>query len=705
MGLWRESKRVLAVLLVSGLLVGCTFSPPPSTPQPSKAGAPLSVAGDPEPTTGPAQPAGPEGGRYTTQAVTVDVPKGAVPDGRQFHVSIGAPIGEFAGVVTREAFGAPVSIEHDIDLLAPVLISWDVTALSSVQRASMMLVRWDEPLGVWTPSDEPITLTGNTASTQVRQFSIVDWISSGAAVITQAVGQAAGKRADAPICSNATLPTWVGDVVRPDADQPAMPIRTCVEPDKNEVLTVRVANNRPYTQTLDLHDGAKYAWTWAGEPDYTVAGIIRDGVNGVLSTSTSLVMAPTRSTAVGLSQPASAGSVRLTLGAHPTIATVTEDLIVMILEDGLGLDNVQGFDSKALNAFVQTVYSCGGKEVLKSRDIISADLVVKVIETIKTCAGPDQINPALDAALKAAKSQGGDTAAAAVKTNRLLKETTRILSLYLTTADIASYTAELASSAALGDTKLTVYGTGTPPSLGSWTPTCTDADADSTALYKNLAQQESYFTHQSQELADLPSWKPDALKAVQPIQKCSATQMEAIAENVETTWADTKAAAVVATAVRDLAPQPPGIILSGRGIGKYQFGAREADVLKLLTGALGEPKIQGQVGGCEEASFGYQNYVDFGSLTVRFAAQDNSAASPRTMQSWEVRASKAPTGSVKLDPKIPFGLTLAQIQAKYPGSSGLENVGAVSAEGVLLIPAEKPGAEVTVHAGGLDWCI
>lgn len=150
MGRWGESRPVLAVLLVSGLLVGCTFSPPPSTPQPSQAApasAPLSVARDPEPTTGSAQPAGPDGGRYSTPAVTVDVPKGAVPDGRQFHVSIGAPIGEVAGVATRETFGAPVAIEHDIDLLAPVRISWDVTALSSVQRASMMLARWDESLG------------------------------------------------------------------------------------------------------------------------------------------------------------------------------------------------------------------------------------------------------------------------------------------------------------------------------------------------------------------------------------------------------------------------------------------------------------------------------------------------------------------------------------------------------------------------------
>lgn len=146
-------------------------------------------------------------------------------------------------------------------------------------------------------------------------------------------------------------------------------------------------------------------------------------------------------------------------------------------------------------------------------------------------------------------------------------------------------------------------------------------------------------------------------------------------------------------------------VVSGHGIGPFTFGANEKDVIDYLTTALGKPKIEGGVGGCEEAGFGYQNYATFGDLRVRFAAADNSSSSPRTLQSWDARMASATQGGLTLASEIPFGLSLEQLKAKYPGNGGLENMGAWSAGDVLLIPHEELTGKELIHAGGLDWCI
>lgn len=320
---------------------------------------------------GTAQPVGPGGAKLQFPGVTIEIPAGAVPDARTFNVAAGAALGVVTRGSSHETFGVPIQVEHPTALSKPVRVSWDVSQLTTEQRASLILVRWDPALGVWEATAEKPTFDGDTLAVDIAEFSIRDWVSGGAASVGQTVGQWSGKRAEAPTCSTKALPGWVTKIVRPDEDQPAMPIRTCAEPDKNGVLTVRVANNRPYTQALELARGGEYAWTWAGEQDYTAAGAIRDTVNDVLSTEKTLVMAPARAIAVGLARPTTAGSVQLTMTAQPTVVTVAADILVLVLESVLGLDNVKGFDSEVLNTLAQTIYDCGGKSVLKSRDVVT----------------------------------------------------------------------------------------------------------------------------------------------------------------------------------------------------------------------------------------------------------------------------------------------------------------------------------------------
>lgn len=533
----------MALLLALGA-VGCTGA----LPKESTSSVELSGAGDPIPRIDRSQSVGPEGARVDA-VVTVDVPTGVVPAGQRFTVGVGQPIGQVSG--SREEFGAPVQVEHAVDLLAPVRISWDVSHLSPEQRASLLLVRWDPELGVWRVANEKAVLMGTTLSAEVTQFSFVNWVSGGAASISQTVGQWTGKRADAPSCSGAALPAWVTNVVRPDAEQPAMPIRTCAEPDNNDVLTVRVANNRPYTQVLDLTQGDRYAWTWAGEADYTPAGIIRDATNGLMSGDKTLVMAPARATAVGLARPATPGQVRLTMTARPEVATVATDILVYLLENGLGVDNVGGFDSEALNTFVQSVYDCGGKQVLKSRDLVGGDTFQKVLETVKSCVDSDGVRTAIEDVLRTQVAKGGDAAAQAMRTNRILHEAMGKLGLYLTVSDFSSYVAELSSAGQIGDVTVNVFGTGQVQTLGSWKPSCKSADADSTALYRNLALQDA-FKDTGKEYWQFPSWQSSSVTAAQPLAACNAAHIEAVAGNVEATWADKKAAAVVAQSIRAL---------------------------------------------------------------------------------------------------------------------------------------------------------
>jgi len=146
------------------------------------------------------------------------------------------------------------------------------------------------------------------------------------------------------------------------------------------------------------------------------------------------------------------------------------------------------------------------------------------------------------------------------------------------------------------------------------------------------------------------------------------------------------------------------IVASNKGVGAFKFGAAESAVLAGLTPALGKPKTRTSAGGCEGAGGSYNLYATFGSLELRFAAKDLKASSPRVLASWTIRTTKASDGKIALASNVPFGLTLAQLQAKYPGGGGLEHMGAWAANGYVIIPPETAGQPTLITAGDLDWC-
>ena len=542
---------LVSVLVALALIAtGCTGAPPPVEPSPERVRVAYSAGGDPIPVVPKRQVVGSQGARIEGAAV-VEVPAGAVPDGREVEVGVGDALGAIDGL-TQEVFGAPVLVVHDVDLEKPIRVRWNIGNLTEEQRSTILLVRWNDEVGMWQVPGQAASIEGDTLVADLQQFSFWTWVSGGAATVSQVSGEVFGKRTSAPTCSSGSLPGWVRNVVRPDEDQSGMPIRTCVEPDKNDVLTVRVANNRPYTQSLDLVNGDRYAWAWAGEEDFTVAGIIRGYLNRALSDDNSLAMAPAKATAVGLGRPDEMGEVQLTLQADPTMKTVAADILIAVLGSVLDLDNVGGFDSDMVNAFVQTIYDCGGSEVLKSREGVGLDTFGKAFETVKTCGTSTEVHRAIQQVLLQRSDGTREGLGRALGTNRALQSALGKLGIYLKVADFSSYTSELASSSMIGKVQVTVFGTGRPQMLGEWKPDCRNADSDSGVLFKNLALQD-VFKDTSKEYWKFSEWEPSAKKAVQPLNACKPDHIEAVAANVEKTWGDKKAAAVVALKIRALA--------------------------------------------------------------------------------------------------------------------------------------------------------
>ncbi len=534
----------LGLLIASLLVSACSGARPIPDGKAS-----FSEVGDPIPEISKSYEVGSKG-KTVDKPVRVEVPKGAVPEGHKITLGVGSPLGG-RDDSKFEQFGSPVEVKHDAELEKPIKVSWDVSHLTDEQRSSLLLVRWNPDLRVWDVARENGTVQGEEFVAEVSEFSIIDWVSGGAATTTQVVGQWMGKRASAPKCKNQPTPNWVTKVVRPDEDEAAIPIRTCAEPDKDDVLTLRVANNRPYTQFLRVAQGEDYVWKWAGEQDYTVAGIIRESANEWLSDGKTLVMAPTRETAVGVGRPKKAGAVAVNIEAQPNASGIGVDVLVYVLGTVLNLDSVGGFDSKTLNTLVQTIYDCGGKKLLQSRDVTGSGVLGKALDVMKSCAKSDAVRSALKNTLRAQIAKGGESASKAIKTKRAIHQALGKLSLYISVMDFASYSAELTSSGAIGSAKISVFGRGTPPAVGEWSASCAAVKEDADKLYRNLLLQDEFAENRSR-LGSLPSWKPSTTKAVKPLRKCSTAHIQAVAQDIEKTEGDAQANRILASSVRSL---------------------------------------------------------------------------------------------------------------------------------------------------------
>jgi hypothetical protein len=681
--------QVTAALVALTLLSACTSSSI-ATPQAlsnKSWGQQEPKPGDAFPTTHPIDSGG---GDVRNDFVTVTLPSGAVPSGATATVKLGTPLGRTDGPYAKESWGAPVRIDHTAPLAKPATLTWNVSSLTVQQRATAILVRWDDARGVWAPTQEALTLTGHSLVTHVSQFSVIDIISNGAADISQTFGEWTGKRAQAPTCSGKPLPAWVKAVVRPDEDLAAA-IRTCVEPDaKAGVLTVRVANNRSFAQRITLTpEGAHWPWVWNGETDYSPVGSVWEVAHAALDSMSKAVIPPTKTMAFGVARPTAPGQVVITMTAQSDVTTIFADAVALTI-DNL---SVGGFDSPVLNAFVQALYECGGKSLLKSRPKNAKDAAVLAMDTAKGCVsavmgtGSSELSYAVmnafENTLRAEIAKGGTAAEKAIQAGRLTHEISARL-WYLKLFDVVEYVSNQLADAFVGLTTLTLRLVGNPQVLGAWAPTCTDAAKDSNLLYRNLALQDQ-FADPRKELWKFPSWASAATTVVQPLTKCSATHQQAVAKDVDTTWGDKKAAAVVSKAIRDLASASGPTSVS---VGFDHWGPVKLGMTERQVAAVFNSRVVDDGGGASPTCFMYRLAAPRDSVLFLVEASDGPGAQAFFVGGWGQVKGVYP----RTDAGVGIGDKEAKVKAAYSGRT----------INVTPAPYDPQGHSVKVMAGPHD---
>jgi len=157
-------------------------------------------------------------------------------------------------------------------------------------------------------------------------------------------------------------------------------------------------------------------------------------------------------------------------------------------------------------------------------------------------------------------------------------------------------------------------------------------------------------------------------------------------------------------------PVQTGVMLFPEGIGTFEFGAPEADVLQYLAEALGDDYLtEGGPGVCGGAAGYYQMYAYFGEeLKVRFSSDDEAPEapeSPRYLQSWEFISEDPPAPPLILSAQIKWDITLEELMDQYPDGGGVwDSMGAWFMDDVAIFPPSAETSATVLYAGTVDWC-
>lgn len=519
-----------------------------------------------------------DGGDVAVGSVTVSVPPGSL-GGSTIDVKIGSDVGEASTPYSDMVLAQPVQVNHKMELSGPLTISWAVEGLTPDQATSATIVRWNEDQGVWETSPEAVTTDGAVFSAQVQQFSIVDILFGGQA--SQSLGELFGQRTGAPKCSG-SLPSWVRSTVDPDEGQPNAAILVCFEPDKrDEIVTVRVANNRSFSQIMTLTAGAQFAWTWAGEPTYDAAAAVWSAASLAVNNGQTILVSPGKQIAVGVARPATGADSYYAAEATVDWRSVTADLLTA----GISNLSIGGTENPALNALLQVMYECMGGRVLLSGAGLD---IANVVAVLTGCASEiddpsSDFGMAFEKASRKLIAKGGLSETAAIQANRSVKTLVRWAKI-LNVAQAFFYLSDQIANAAVGPLSWGVFGQASPQELGVWTPTCTNVMLDSTRLYQNIALQDQ-FADTSVEFQDFPGWSDAGKLAVQPLSACSPEYRDRFARDFPPTWVNAiPAAEVLADIILTPEINASRWIISSHGVGPIALGSVEPDILPLIEG-------------------------------------------------------------------------------------------------------------------------
>ncbi|GAA3654954.1 hypothetical protein [Microbacterium marinilacus] len=458
------------------------------------------------------------GDRWSAAHVSIDVPRDAVR-ANAANITVGDPLGEADSGIARELFGTPVRIETPTVLSQPASLSWDVSDLSSAAASAATAVRWDRDLRVWRPSPDPVSVEDGRLTVAATEPGIVSW----AAPVLQTIADAEDQDAAAPSCTDAALPSWAGAFADPDAARPESAIAACREAHRDDVLTVRTVNRDDTARVLTLDGDEAFDWVTRDSSLtafwQTAAGLVDD--------DGTVLLPPGAEVATGIDEAGRAS-------ARIDTRTAALDLL-SAFSAHVSFGEVS---DRHVSALVETLSGC----VAGPAPLADAASVTALGLTLTACA-QDLTDPDSDASGTLSENAGaGEESAADTQGERAVAAAIRVAAAGAFDEIAAARSEALiaASASPLGGASWAVLPSGGGGDLGSWTPTCTDAESDASALYAVLAGRPE--AAEASSLADLPGWRTDAADAVAPLASCSPDERARFAAQLPDLWPDPDAA-------------------------------------------------------------------------------------------------------------------------------------------------------------------
>jgi len=475
-----------------------------------------------------------EGDAWTTAGVTVDVPARAVA-AKVANVTVGAEIGIADSGIARETFGVPVRVESAATLDVPATITWDVSALDPALRSTAVLVRWDDDRRVWRPAEEAVTSAADaTLAAEVDRSGIVTWAAGalGAAVATP--------DPVAPECDSARLPGWVAVFADPDRDRDDATLQACAE-NAEGGLTVHASSASAVSRVLEAPEEAGWDWAKRDHAD----GRFWDIAAGLIDDERTMLLPPAATIDLGFTPPADP-SVPYRAVARVDGRTASMDLLGAFARD-VSLGEVA---DPSVAAVVTALYECATGDPAAG-DAVADPVTVAALGTALGACATGLADSDLAARLADTAREGDDEAA--VQGARAAAGALRLAGTGRFDALAASAAERLVAAAAqpTGGASFTVLADREAPPLGSWTPTCTDPQADAAALFAELAVQPA-FVDVSRDVAADPRWFDAATDALAPIAGCTPDQQADLALHLPGEWTDPAAAEVVVAALDGL---------------------------------------------------------------------------------------------------------------------------------------------------------
>ena len=494
------------------------------------------------------------GGVVAGGVVEVRVPAGAVAE--PVDVEIRAPLGTFG----TEVGGAVVGIEHAGPLVAPVAVSWDVSALSDEQQQRILVVRWDEDVGGWLPVDVDYEIVDGVLTAAIQEWSFWTWISDKLADFSQEVLEIFGRRVDAPECSGRDLPGWVTEASEPEEGANSAAIRLCYEPGDGETVTMRMVNNRTFSQYVYVDPPGVWDEDVVGPaPSMSIVGVLYQAANLAFTDAERLFMPPLTGAAVSIPRPQ--GGIARTIEFHRdhTFRTFLIDVVfftVAHIDVSIGRDIFP-----YATQFVRLVFECTAERV-EETSVAGLAVVTAIMDEALSCVG-ELIRPGTrqNSKLIEALAENRISQSHIGKSlNAQVFRKAKGLSV-LTVAEAISNLIDLAAETFVDATPWRIRGQGRIARLGDWDPTCTHAAADSNQLHRHLLYREPFPVNRPGDLNlhSFDEWEPYAKRAVAPLEDCDDGHKVAVAADVMT-WFDgdeARANRVVRDLIRAMVPPDP----------------------------------------------------------------------------------------------------------------------------------------------------